>query len=820
VNQKKCVLGQSWLLFFILFGVMLFASSCRAQNDVPDIVLADGSNIPAVSALAWIKTEGSFGCEDSRGVKRFASLSNDGLIRIWDVFSGRMLAAYSVEMKEMFSFTESGKPLYSPDGTKKLLIHDDGGIRLLGAGGGRELARYYGFDLGYDRCEWISLVPDGYFNASYKGASFLVVKSANQSLRLDKLSGALFRPDLFRARLLAEQSSGGKTGNQETLRTLTGRNSAPPIVSLSLDDEQRLKISITAQNGGAGLISLHRRCPVNMEEIPAGLFDAKPEILLSLGAGEFGVSAFNKANTVESERVWIHIPYPAVSFESPPVLKALIAAGDSSYREPAAALGELLSLQAGLELYSAVNVNTLFGDEFSKAAFIKTAGEMLVAANENDILIIYIQGRARADSFGNLLIANGLSAEDILKPVLNASTNSLILFDLLPEAGVDISETSIALETALHRFRRKLGPRAMVAVFGASSPRDSIVHAVMEKLNPDFFGAGLIQNRYIDVTELLTHTKDTLAENGNLFAAFNPRENFEITDRFAKAGELRFQTMTSGMLRIDRVDSSPIPLNFGQAMNRFLPPGSYIVEMFYRNGHRETRFVELRERDSTWVVFNYTVPLLVGDFSRLRALSGMRGIHIAELNPANYQRVDREVMEAMGMAPFYVAFLAGENFYRAGDYARAISEYSRSISLRPDYAYAFISRGNAFRRMGNFSRAIEDYTRAINLRREYAELFNYRGFVFAVTGDLRRAIADYTQAIRIKPDYTDAIFNRAFAHALLGNWDSAIADYTHVIRLEPSNAIAFHERGLARLNRGERALADADFDAAERLSRR
>ena len=276
--------------------------------------------------------------------------------------------------------------------------------------------------------------------------------------------------------------------------------------------------------------------------------------------------------------------------------------------------------------------------------------------------------------------------------------------------------------------------------------------------------------------------------------------------------------MTSGMLRIESLDDNPAPLNFGETINRTMPAGTYTVIMIYRNGFRETRTVELRNNDSTWVVFNYTPPVFAGNFSQLRNLPG--AIHIGELNPVNYQRINREAMEAMGMAPYFVAFLSGEHYYRAGNYNRAIAEYSRSISLRANNASAFVSRGNAHRRRGDINRAIEDYSQAINLGNRYPEVFNFRGFLYTARGDLRQAIADFTQAIRLKPDYTDALFNRAHANALLGNWDLSIADYTQVLRFEPNNAIAYHQRGMAWFNMGERALAVADFAAAERYGNR
>ena len=193
------------------------------------------------------------------------------------------------------------------------------------------------------------------------------------------------------------------------------------------------------------------------------------------------------------------------------------------------------------------------------------------------------------------------------------------------------------------------------------------------------------------------------------------------------------------------------------------------------------------------------------------------GVNMAELNPANYTKINREAMEGMGMPAHYVAYLAGEKFYEAGNYNNAITEFGRAITLKADYTGAYVYRGNARRKMGDLNRAIEDYTRALNLDSEYAEVYNYRGFVYAQRGDFRRATEDYTRAIRYRANYADAYFNRAYAYSELGNWDGAIADYTQVIKLEPSNAVAYNQRANAWYNKGDESKASADYDAAEKL---
>ena len=218
-------------------------------------------------------------------------------------------------------------------------------------------------------------------------------------------------------------------------------------------------------------------------------------------------------------------------------------------------------------------------------------------------------------------------------------------------------------------------------------------------------------------------------------------------------------------------------------------------------------------RVSTGTVYFLEFPQLTGTYSGL-------GVNLAEINPANYEVINREVMEVMGMAPWYVAYLAGVRFYQEGNFQSSITEFNRAINLNSDFTNSYVYRGNAQRRMGNLARAIDDYNRALVLNNSYAEVYNYRGFVHAQRGDYHLAIDDYTQAIYHNNDYADAYFNRAHAHSIMGNWDLSIADYTQVIRLEPDNAIAYNRRGNAWFDRGDRENAALDYEAADSILNR
>jgi Flp pilus assembly protein TadD len=851
----RCALARVYFLlnYILVCFAIICASGCKGvKEEGYRIVLEEGASLLAITALAWPDADSSVGC--------FAFAADDGFIRVVDVFSGKPLAVFSAGEEKIsslvfnsgtellllsergksvtYSLLESlGNALGKPAGGEKTFSLVDGAVCLSDSAKGKEIARYYFFS---KPDEWVCLTPEGFYNASNKGAALIALEAGKRRYRLDSFSSALYRPDLVAALLLIEKETISEL--PFTLPDLFKEDRMPPLVSLSFDESSsELRIKIAEQKGGAGYVALYHRAgeaefPL---EIPAGFFNVKNEAVKKFSEngrpcyeinmnidysvqGEIGVSAFNGSFTVESERSWLKLPSTrvlSVAAEAP-VLRALVATG-SGERESAEELAELFSLQSEGDLYSNVEVVNLIGEDFSKAGFISAGARLGAMTKKDDVLVVYLRGTGYADTFGNLGIVpekpgeneNLITGEEILASLLSFSSNSLFL---LLDLNSDLP--SVKMEAALQRFVARFGPRALTASFGSSGNGSSLFGFLAEGFKPGFADV-MSDKKYLYAEELLAYVAANAKKTeGQGSLVFFPMEDFRIIDPFINSSELMIQAMSSGMLRIDQVDKTPVPLAFGDTMIRVLPAGSYIIDLTYRNGYKETRTVELRRKESRWVIFNYTVPYLAGNFSALysgRLPQG--GINVSELNPANYQKVDREAMEGMGMAPYYVAFLGGEKFYRDGEYDKAIAEYSRCISLKADYAEAYASRGNAYRKKGDVSRAIEDYSRAIRLKSTFAEVYNYRGFLYAQGGDYRRAIEDYTQAIRYKGDYADAYFNRAHAHGELGNWDLSIADYTQVIKLEPRNWAAYNQRGKAWDNKGDRVKADEDYRMSERL---
>jgi len=131
----------------------------------------------------------------------------------------------------------------------------------------------------------------------------------------------------------------------------------------------------------------------------------------------------------------------------------------------------------------------------------------------------------------------------------------------------------------------------------------------------------------------------------------------------------------------------------------------------------------------------------------------------------------------------------GTVYYFKKDFNLALADFTLAIKVNPDYALAFIKRGNIF---------MEKYEHDRKLGRGQSD-------------DLQSAIADFTEAIRLNPKEPEVIANRAAAYAWLNDNENAFDDICRAIEIEdPPNAVNFVNRGVifAAWERWDRAFDD------------
>ena len=190
------------------------------------------------------------------------------------------------------------------------------------------------------------------------------------------------------------------------------------------------------------------------------------------------------------------------------------------------------------------------------------------------------------------------------------------------------------------------------------------------------------------------------------------------------------------------------------------------------------------------------------------------------------------------------AFERGEAFFKGNEFQKAIEEYTKAIELEPEWAEAFMGRGNArgwgldanfelgqedydkaatlnprlsdyaqafrYLRDGDYTRAIETFNKVIQNRINLMEAYSTRGNSYNAIGEFEKAIADHTEAIRLNPDFSGNYENRASVYNRMEQFDRAIADCDRAIRLYPDSFYGYLFRGEAYFwkKNTERALAD------------
>jgi tetratricopeptide (TPR) repeat protein len=157
-----------------------------------------------------------------------------------------------------------------------------------------------------------------------------------------------------------------------------------------------------------------------------------------------------------------------------------------------------------------------------------------------------------------------------------------------------------------------------------------------------------------------------------------------------------------------------------------------------------------------------------------------------------------------------------------GDRERAFKDLSDAITLAPDFAQAYVARGDILRNNAQCDLATGDYDHAITLQPDRAATYISRALCLIDTKEPNRARADLDRAIKLDDDKADGLTRLAWTiKAQLdsgnGDLDHALADFDEAVRLDPKQAGAYIARGAIWASKGDSEKAAADFDQAIKL---
>jgi tetratricopeptide (TPR) repeat protein len=132
------------------------------------------------------------------------------------------------------------------------------------------------------------------------------------------------------------------------------------------------------------------------------------------------------------------------------------------------------------------------------------------------------------------------------------------------------------------------------------------------------------------------------------------------------------------------------------------------------------------------------------------------------------------------------------DYYRIGEFDKAIEHYDKALELRPDLLETYFNRGLAYTRKGLYDRALEDLSQVIELNPNLPEAYYTRGLVHEYKLEYDLAILDYNQALEVDPTYSKAETQRQVAF----NKKASLASYSGALSTSGGRerVLEVHER--------------------------
>ena len=163
----------------------------------------------------------------------------------------------------------------------------------------------------------------------------------------------------------------------------------------------------------------------------------------------------------------------------------------------------------------------------------------------------------------------------------------------------------------------------------------------------------------------------------------------------------------------------------------------------------------------------------------------------------------------------------GLAYVKKGELDEAILNFTKAIEKYPRSVLDHIHRGNAYRTKGEYDLAMSDYNKAIEIRPRSFDAYNERALLYKVKGEYDLATIDLNKAIELEAESHfrsgKSMYERAKSNGRIREYNMAISYYTKAIELNPKCFEAYVNRGLVYLQKQEYDKAWGDVYKAKDL---
>lgn len=130
-------------------------------------------------------------------------------------------------------------------------------------------------------------------------------------------------------------------------------------------------------------------------------------------------------------------------------------------------------------------------------------------------------------------------------------------------------------------------------------------------------------------------------------------------------------------------------------------------------------------------------------------------------------------------------FRQGAISLSAGEYNKAIENFTKALSLNPNSARALNLRGVAHFHLKNYRTAEEQFKQALTLHSSYAEAYTNLGSVYFATRQLEKAREMFEKSLELSPDSIPAHYSLGTLLLFLGEVEEGLRHLARGVELDP-----------------------------------
>jgi predicted AlkP superfamily phosphohydrolase/phosphomutase len=132
----------------------------------------------------------------------------------------------------------------------------------------------------------------------------------------------------------------------------------------------------------------------------------------------------------------------------------------------------------------------------------------------------------------------------------------------------------------------------------------------------------------------------------------------------------------------------------------------------------------------------------------------------------------------------------GQRYQKQGEYEKAIIEYKKALTLRPQFASALNNIAICYGHLKQYGKAEENFKKALTFNPQDVFAMNNLAVMYLQTKRLDEARSYAEKAVGIEPKYANAHVTLGSVYATMGNFEMAEKEFNTVLEIDPGNRSA------------------------------